>query len=99
MSLRFPCSRCGARLTAPESAAGTILPCPKCGNRILCPEEAEPSAPGPAVHPPEPARWYHSWKAVFWVICLANILAFCITSCVGALLYELFKAPFRSLVR
>ncbi len=59
MSILTACPRCGAKLKAPDAAAGRTLACPKCGDTVAVPggpsarARAAP-APPPPVHRPDP---------------------------------------------
>src|SRR5260221_150451 len=39
--LRFPCSKCGAKLRVSPELTGRAVPCPKCGENTLVPDEDE----------------------------------------------------------
>jgi DNA-directed RNA polymerase subunit RPC12/RpoP len=39
--IRFPCSKCGAKIVIGANRAGLAIPCPKCGARTLAPELEE----------------------------------------------------------
>jgi predicted RNA-binding Zn-ribbon protein involved in translation (DUF1610 family) len=41
LKITFPCSRCGKRLKARESAAGQTRKCPVCATRVTCPGPAD----------------------------------------------------------
>lgn len=95
MLITFPCSKCGGRLTARESVAGTVIPCPRCGNRIMCPEVPQPESEAITATPAQAsvaARWYHSPVKVFLVIFLVNVLSLFASSCTAWILAEMFKA-------
>jgi hypothetical protein len=51
MSIQFICPTCGARLTAPDAAAGLAMNCPRCRELIRVPEpravRKDPGAAGP----------------------------------------------------
>ncbi len=53
MSILTACPRCGAKLKAPDAAAGKTLACPKCGDTVAVPSGAGPR-PRPAVPVPPP---------------------------------------------
>ena len=57
MSIRISCLGCGAKLKAPDKAAGTTVGCPKCGEKIavsggaILGQAPAPPSPFPIPHP------------------------------------------------
>src|SRR5262249_54449201 len=45
MPISMPCPRCGAKLKAPDAAAGRTLTCPSCKTPVLLPGEPLPPPP------------------------------------------------------
>jgi DNA-directed RNA polymerase subunit RPC12/RpoP len=50
MPIIVPCPSCGARVRAPDAAAGKVLPCPRCKSKMVVPAETiESVSPSPPV--------------------------------------------------
>ena len=43
MAIRFDCSTCGIKMSAPDGTSGKTVKCPKCGNRMKIPNVSGPS--------------------------------------------------------
>lgn len=58
MSIPTACSHCGAKLQAPDAAAGRTLTCPKCGDKVAVPgvASARPRTAVPISLPPPISR-------------------------------------------
>src|SRR5689334_12778347 len=56
--IRIQCTQCGAKLKAPDEAAGKTTNCPKCGTRISIPEPVYDAEPVDTSKPEPPADAY-----------------------------------------
>lgn len=56
MPILTACQRCGAKLKAPDAAAGRTLNCPKCGETVAVPGRASARPKGAPVSPPPVPR-------------------------------------------
>jgi predicted RNA-binding Zn-ribbon protein involved in translation (DUF1610 family) len=60
MSLSITCSSCGAKLRAPDNAAGRTFKCPRCGNELIVAAlvdrvASQPPPPIAPIYTPSPA--------------------------------------------